>query len=74
MGAVTHREQASFLAAWLDDPATAGPYGVTADVLDLTDSIEKALQLWENKQTNCPCQRSCGAKHETKRKVKGTGK
>ena len=44
------RKQAEFLAEYLDNMKTAGPYGVTGDVVDLADTIEKALQVWEAKQ------------------------
>ena len=42
----TYRKQAEFLAAWLGDMKTSGPYGITGDPVDLADSIEKALRLW----------------------------
>lgn len=37
-----------FIAEWLDNMETTGPYGVTGDVVDLADTIECALQAWEN--------------------------
>ena len=43
-----NRELAEFLAKWLDDPNTSGPYATTGDVVDLADSIECALQVWYN--------------------------
>lgn len=40
------RKQAEFLAEWLDNMETAGPYGVTGDVEDLIDTLIEALQAW----------------------------
>lgn len=40
---------ARYLAEYLDDMETAGPYGVTGDVGDLEDTLAKALALWSTK-------------------------
>ena len=45
---ITHRRKAEFLAEYLDSIETAGPYGITADVVDLADTLEKALQVYES--------------------------